>query len=573
MKKDLKQLQQDNQAPSFLTEEGMQILSSGYLLEGETPRDAYERVAKAIVEFGAYKKDILEDIMFITYENPWLGYATPVLSNSGTDRGLPLSCYIIDVQDSVKGILKDGIGEMALLSKVGGGVGVNFNNIRPKGSFIQHGQGGLTDGVIPFAKAFDSAIMAAKQPKVRRGSASLNLDIEHLDFYDFVDIRRPEGDINRQCLNINNSVSISDSFMQRVLTGDSEARYKWLKLMKARIELGEPYMLFTDTVNRANPPGYKRLGFNNINYSNICSEILQYADKDHTVTCCLSSLNLEKYDEWKEWRSPRTGMSVPELGVYILDAIMEEFIQKASNFKGLSKAKNGAIKGRSIGLGAMGYHAYLQSKMLPFDSFESYRLNNEMFSFIKKESDKASRDLAVEKGEPEWCRGTGFRNAHRTALAPTKSNAVICSDTSASIEAYTANAFTENSAKGSFIRKNKFLKKILADLGLDTPKVWDKIARNGGSVQTMKELDDHTKQVFLTAYEINQEVFVRQAAQRQPYICQSQSLNLFFPHTVNPKYFSDVHILAWELGVKTLYYCKSTKATIETYEECAACHA
>ena len=572
MKKDLKQLQDLDQAPKFLTEPGFQILTSGYLLENETPKDAYERVAKAVVEFGQYSKDLIEDFMYITYHNPWLGYSTPILSNSGTDRGLPLSCYIIDVEDSVDGILKEGVGEMSLLSKVGGGVGVNFNNIRPKGSLIKNGQGGLSDGVVPFAKAYDSAIMAAKQPKVRRGSASLNLDIEHPDYNDFVDIRRPEGDVNRQCLNINHLVSISDSFMKKVISGNEDAREKWFKLMKARIEVGEPYILFTDTVNRANPDGYKKLGFN-INYSNICVEILEYADKDHTVTCCLSSLNLEKYDEWKNWKSPRTGLSVPQLGIYLLDAIMEEFIQKADNFKGLEKAKRGAIKGRSLGLGVMGYHAYLQSKMLPFDSFESYQINNEMFKFIKIEADKASRQLALEKGEPEWCIGTGFRNAHRIALAPTKSNAIICSDTSASIEAYTGNAFKENAAKGMFMRTNKFLKPILANLGLDNYKVWDKIDKNHGSIQTMKEIDEHTKKVFLTAYEINQEAFVRQASQRQQYVCQSQSLNLFFPPTVDPKYFSDVHILAWELGVKTLYYCKSKAVTVESYAECAACHA
>jgi ribonucleoside-diphosphate reductase alpha chain len=570
---ELEQLKAHNEAPKFLTKEGLQILKSGYLLDSETPRQAYERVAKAIVYYGGYNQDIYEDIMFVTYENPWLGYSTPVLSNCGTDRGLPISCYIIDVQDSLKGIMEEGIGEMAALSKVGGGVGVNFNKIRPRGSLIRNGAGGVSEGVVPFAKAYDSAIMAAKQPKVRRGSASLNLDIEHADYLEFVDIRRPEGDVNRQCLTINHNVSISDEFMKKVIAGDEEARYKWFKLMKARIEVGEPYILFTDAVNRANPEGYKKRGFNNINYSNICQEIVQYADENHTVTCCLSSLNLEKYDEWKNWKSPRTGLSLPELGIYILDAVMEEFIQNADKFDGIRKAKNGAIKGRSLGLGVMGYHAYLQSKMLPFDSFESYRINNEMFKFIKEEADKASMSLAKEKGEPEWCKGTGFRNAHRIALAPTKSNSVICSDTSASIEPYTANAFTENSAKGTFIRKNKFLKPILENLGLDSYKVWDKIIRQyDGSVQWIKELNEDTKKVFLTAYEINQEALVRQAAQRQKYVCQSQSLNLFFPHTVNPKYFSNVHILAWELGLKTLYYCKSTKAKIETYADCEACH-
>jgi ribonucleoside-diphosphate reductase alpha chain len=571
MSTELEKLKKDGLAPNFLTEEGYQTLKGGYLIDKETPLDAFTRVARSICHYGGYGQDIFEDLMFITYHNPWLGYATPVLSNGGTDRALPISCYIIDVEDSIEGILKNGLGEMALLSKVSGGVGVNFNNIRAKGSLIRNGKGGSSDGIVPFAKSYDSVIMAAKQPKVRRGSASLNLDIEHGDYNDFVDIRRPEGDFNRQCLNINHSVSIPDSFMERLDAGEPVAQEKWFRLMKSRIELGEPYILYTDTVNRANPQGYKDRGFK-IDYTNICTEILQRADKQHTVTCCLSSANLELYDEWKDWVSPRTGLTLPQLGIYALDAVTEEFIQKSVNFAGLEKAREGAKKGRSLGLGVMGYHAYLQKNMMPFDSFETMMLNNEMFSFIKSEATKASQDLAKLKGEPEWCKGTGMRNAHLIALAPTKSNSVICSDTSAGIEAYTANAFTDNAAKGSFIRKNKFLKKVLEDLGLDTPKIWRKIEKDSGSVKSIDGLSDDIKKVFLTAYEINQEAFVRQAAQRQKYICQSQSLNLFFPHTVNPKYFSDVHRLAWQLGVKTLYYCKSTKATIESYSDCASCH-
>jgi len=567
----LDKLKEQGQAPKYLTEEGYQILRGGYLLENETPKGAFERIAKSICKYGDYSQDIYEDLMYVTFENAWLGYSTPVLSNGGTDRALPISCYIIDVEDSIEGILKNGAGEMALLSKVGGGVGVNFNNIRPKGSPIKQGKGGGSDGIVPFAKSYDSTIMAAKQPKVRRGSASLNLDIEHLDYNDFVDIRRPEGDVNRQCLNINHCVSITDDFMNKLKSGDAEAKQKWFKLMKARIELGEPYILFSDTVNRANPVGYKERDFS-VNYTNICVEIVQRADSKHTVTCCLSSQNLEEYDQWKNWKSPRTGLTLPQLGIYALDAITEEFIERSKSFAGLEKAREGSKKGRSLGLGVMGYHAYLQKNMLPFDSFESMMINNEMFKFIKEEAVKASQELAKLKGEPEWCKGTGMRNCHLIALAPTKSNSVICSDTSAGIETYTACAFTDNTAKGSFIRKNKFLKDILANMGLDTPKVWEKIVKNNGSVQTMKELPDDVKKVFLTAYEINQEALVRQAAQRQKYVCQAQSLNLFFSHTVNPKYFSDVHKLAWELGVKTLYYCKSTKATIESYSECASCH-
>jgi ribonucleoside-diphosphate reductase alpha chain len=572
----LDELKKKGEIPHYLTEEGFQTLNKGYLQKGETIRQAFERVAKSIICYGGYSKDIQDDLFYVTFEKGWAGYATPVLANSGTERALPISCYISSVEDSMESIMGEGIGELSMLSKMGGGVGVSFQKIRSAGTPIKGGLNGRADGVIPFAKVYDSAIMASKQPGVRRGSASLNLDIEHGDASDFISMRRPEGDINSQCLNLNHCVSISDSFMKKVVDGDKTSRQKWVALMKARIELGEPYILFTDTVNRANPKGYKDRSYN-INYTNICSEILMNADSENTVVCCLSSLNLAKYDEWKDWKSPRTGMTLPQLFIYALDGVMEEFIQRGKSVPFLNKAVNGAKNGRGLGLGVMGYHTYLQKNMIPFESFKAMSINNEMFKFIKQEAAKASRELAISKGEPEWCRGTGMRNTHLLAIAPTKSNSSICSDTDTDttpgIEPLTANAFLDVTSKGSFVRKNKLLIPILDKLGINDFKTWKSIERNNGSVQHLKELTEEQKQVFLTAYEINQKSLIQAAAQRQPYICQSQSLNLFFPHTVSPKYFSDVHILAWELGVKTLYYCKSTAGKVSGYTEDGECKA
>lgn len=570
IEKELHEGKQNGTIPQYFTVEGLQTVKGGYLKDGENVKQMFERVVNSICYYGEYSNDIKQDLMEISFEKGWLGFATPVLSNSGTDDALPISCFIQSIDDRMEDIMGRGIGELAMLSKMGGGVGTSFQKIRGSGSPIKNGRGGKSDGIIPFAKAYDSAILAAKQPKVRRGNCALNLDIEHPDAIDFINMRRPEGDINRQCLNLHHCMSIPDSFMHKVIDGDKVAREKYHQLMKARIEVGEPYILYTDNVNKANPQGYKDRNFH-INYTNICSEILQYADHEHTVVCCLSSLNLSEYHDWKNWKSTRTGLSLPQLGIYALDGVMEEFIQRGSRVPMLDNAVRAAIKGRGLGLGVMGWSTLLQKNMIPFESFQAMTLNAEVFSLIDRETKEASIKLAILKGEPEWCEGTGMRNSHLTALAPTKSNSVICGDIDAGVEVNTGNAFLDVTPKGVFVRKNKLLVPILEHYNLNDEKVWKSIEKNLGSISHLK-LPQEVKDVFKTAYEINQLAIIRQAAQRTPFISQSQSINLFFSNEVEYKHFANVHIEAWKLGVKTLYYCKSIAARIEiNNEECKAC--
>lgn len=573
LKNKLEQGKKDGTIPDYFTEEGLQTVSKGYLQENETVRDMFVRVTKSQQKYGNYSDDIREDIFEVTFTKGWAGFATPVLSNSGTENALPISCFIESVDDRMEDIMGRGIGELSMLSKMGGGVGVSFQNIRGSGSPIRNGKGGKSDGVIPFAKAYDSAILASKQPNVRRGSVALNLSIEHPDAVSFINMRRPEGDINRQCLNVHHCITIPDSFMERLENGDKDAQHRFFQLMKARKEVGEPYILYEGNVNRLLPEAYiKNNVTNNINYTNICSEILKYADSKHTVVCCLSSLNLAKWDEWKDWKSPRTGMTVPEIMIYALDATMEEFIQRGEKVPMLENAVRAARKDRGLGLGVMGWHTLLQENLVPFGSFQAMMLNSQIFKFIQDNCVKASKALAISHGEPEWCKGTGMRNSHLTAVAPTKSNSIICGDISAGIEPLTANAYLDVAAKGTFVRKNKTLVPILEKHGLNNEETWKSIEKNLGSVQHL-DLPANIKEVFLTAYEINQMDIIRQVAQRTPFICQSQSVNLFFSSSYNAAEFAKVHIEAWKLGVKTLYYCKSIAERVETDTECKACEA
>lgn len=564
----------NGEIPHYFTEESLKSINGGYLSQGESVKDRFKAVAKSICKYGNYDRKFYNALTEVTFHKGWLGYASPILSNAGTTKALPISCFIIDIADRMEAILGEGTGELAMLSKMGGGVGVSMQRIRSKGSLIKGGQLGVSEGVIPFAKAYESTVLASKQPPVRRGSASINLSIEHGDFHDFLAMRRVDkGNADRVCSQLHHCVTIPDSFMQKLTNKDPEVMSKWFELMKTRIETGEPYIMFEDTVNRANPEGYKKLGLTS-NSTNICSEIVQYNDPDHTVVCCLSSLNLAKWDEWKDWTHSSTGLTLPEIAIYALDAIMEEFIQRAESIPFMQKAVRSAKKGRSLGLGVMGWHTYLQNNMMPFESFKTMQLNNEIFKFIHTKSTEASKRLGAEKGTPEWAGDTGVRNLHLIALAPTKTNSIICGDVSPSIEPYTANAYMEETSKGTFIRRNKQLEKVLERYNQNTDKVWKSIASNKGSVGHLEFLTNEEKEVYLTAYEINQKVIIQQAAQRQKYVCQAQSLNLFFPNTVDSKHFSDTHLLAWQLGVKTLYYCKSThgvdiKSTEE--EDCKAC--
>jgi len=546
-------------------------ISGGYLLQGETPREAYMRVSKTVAR-RLYKPE-LAPTFFEYIWNGWLCLASPVLSNTGTDRGLPISCFGIDVADSISDIGQKNL-EMMLLAKHGGGVGVGINMIRPAGSKITGN--GTSDGVVPFCKIYDSTILATNQGSVRRGAASVNINIEHADFDEWLEIREPKGDVNRQSLNLHQCAVVGDKFMRRLESGDTNARNKWSKLLQKRKATGEPYVLFKGNTNKANPDAYKSNSLK-VHMTNICSEITLHTDENHSFVCCLSSLNLAKYDEWKN-----TNLIYDS--IWFLDGVMEEFIHRAKGLRGFENSVRSASKGRALGLGVLGWHTYLQEKGIPFEGLLSQYETRRIFSQIKIESDRASRNLAETYGEPLWCVGTGMRNTHLRAIAPTVSNSKLSGNISPGIEPWAANVFTEQSAKGTFIRKNPTLVKFLRRNKLNTEKIWDKILRDGGSVQDVKELDGlmfnndiPAKDVFKTFKEINQLELVNQAGIRQQYIDQGVSLNLAFPSEATPKWINKVHLDAWKKGIKTLYYMRTESvlrgdiAAAAMDEECLSC--
>jgi len=547
-------------------------ITGGYLLEGETPRDAYMRVSKTVAR-RLYKPE-LADVFFDYIWKGWLNLASPVLSNTGTDRGLPISCFGIDVADSIQDIGAKNL-EMMLLAKHGGGVGVGINQIRPAGSRITGN--GTSDGVVPFCKIYDSTILATNQGSVRRGAASVNINIDHGDFEEWLEIREPKGDVNRQSLNLHQCVVIGDKFMRKLEAGDSEARRKWSKLLRKRKATGEPYIMFKGNVNKNNPQAYKDNGLK-VHMTNICSEITLHTDESHSFVCCLSSVNLAKYDEWKD-----TNLIYD--AIWFLDGVMEEFIQRAKGLRGFENAVRSATKGRPLGLGVLGWHTYLQQKGIAFEGLPAQYETRKIFSQIKIESERASRALAEVYGEPLWCSGTGMRNTHLRAIAPTVSNSKLSGNVSPGIEPWAANVFTEQSAKGTFIRRNPTLEKVLDEHNINTEKVWNKILEDGGSVQNINELDDvllgsyeyPAKEVFKTFKEINQLELVKQAGVRQQYVDQSVSLNLAFPSEATPKWINKVHMEAWKQGVKTLYYTRTESvlrgdiAANAMSDDCVAC--
>mgnify|MGYP003108916608 FL=1 len=534
-------------------------ISGGYLINGESPRDAYTRVAKTIAK-RLYKPE-LADKFFDYIWKGWLCLASPVLSNTGADRGLPISCFGIDVADSIQDIGNKNL-EMMLLAKHGGGVGIGVNMIRPAGAKITGN--GTSDGVVPFCKIYDSTILATNQGSVRRGAASVNINIEHNDFLEWLEIREPKGDVNRQSLNLHQCAVVGDKFMRKLEGGDPEARQRWSKLIQKRKATGEPYILFKGNTNKANPEAYKKNSLK-VHMTNICSEIVLHTDESHSFVCCLSSVNLDKYDEWKN-----TNLIYD--ATWFLDGVLEEFIQKAKNMKGFENAVRSAEKGRAVGLGVLGWHSLLQKKGIAYESLLAQFKTREIFSKIKIETERASRALAEIYGEPLWCVGTGFRNTHLRAIAPTVSNSKLAGNVSPGIEPWAANVFTEQSAKGTFIRKNNELKKVLRKIGIDNKDTWDKILADGGSVQAIDALKgwyydergrlnqedgEPVKNVFKTFKEINQLELVRQAGIRQDYIDQSVSLNLAFPSEATPRWINQVHMEAWKHGIKTLYYMRT----------------
>jgi len=546
------------------TEVYKKTIGGGYLYNGENPKQAYERVCKAVAK--QLGRPEMAEIFFEYIWQGWLCLASPVLSNTGTDRGLPISCFGIDVADSIIDIGQKNL-EMMLLAKHGGGVGIGINQIRPAGAEIK--MNGTSDGVVPFCKIYDSTILATNQGAVRRGAASVNINIEHDDFDEWLEIREPKGDVNRQSLNLHQCAVVGDKFMRKLVAGDEDARGRWGRLLQKRKATGEPYILFKGNTNKSNPPAYKDHSLK-VHMTNICSEIVLHTDENHSFVCCLSSLNLAKYDEWKN-------TNIIYDSIWFLDGVLEEFIQRAKYRKGFENSVRSAEKGRALGLGVLGWHTYLQEKGLPFEGLLSQYETRRIFSQIKIESERASMDLATTFGEPLWCVGTGMRNTHLRAIAPTVSNSKLSGNISPGIEPWAANVFTDQSAKGTFIRKNPSLQKLLKKKKLDTKEIWDKILEDGGSVQELKDLNDDEKEIFKTFKELNQLELVRQAGIRQQYIDQSVSLNLAFPSEATPKWINKVHLDAWEKGIKTLYYMRTESvlrgdiAATAMDESCISC--
>ena len=548
----------------YLSEFSFKTLEDRYMLADETsPQQAFARAAKAFSDDDAHAQRLYDYASKL-----WFMFSTPVLSNGGTTRGMPISCFLNYVDDSREGITNH-YTENAFLSSAGGGVGGCWSGVRSVGSKTSNGS--ESTGVIPFMKVVDAEMLAFSQGVTRRGSYAAYLDMSHPEIEEFLDIRKPTGgDINRKSTNLHHGVVITDDFMQIIENAtriegydDSwdlidphtgkvvktvSAKTLWVKMIQNRVETGEPYIMFKDTIDEAMPEFQRRLGLE-VHQSNLCSEITLPTDKDRTAVCCLSSVNLEEFDEWKY-----DDMFIPDL-VRMLDNVLEHFIKHAPNQ--LERAKYSAFRERSIGLGAMGFHAYLQRHNIPFESAMAKGRNLQMFSRIKVEAVRASEALAMERGAcPDDDTGR-YRNAHLMAIAPNASSSIICGNTSPSIEPYRANAFTQKTKSGSSLLKNEYLEAILQDLGEDTEEVWKSIITNNGSVQHLDFLDDWTKEVFKTAVEIDQRWVIEMAADRQEFICQSQSLNIFFPSNVSKQELHAIHMMAWKRGVKTLYYLRS----------------
>ena len=582
------------------TEIYVKTISNGYLLEGETPKDAYWRIATTVAK--RLQKPEMASKFYDYIWRGWLNLASPVLSNTGTERGLPISCFGIDVADSIHDIGAKNL-EMMLLAKHGGGVGIGINQIRPAGATIRGN--GTSDGVVPFCKIYDSTILATNQGSVRRGAASVNIDIEHKDFWEWLEIREPKGDVNRQSLNLHQCVVVSDGFMQKVKEGDKEARKRWTAVIRKRRSSGEPYIMFKGNINRMNPDAYKQNGLK-VYMTNICSEITLHTDENHSFVCCLSSVNLQRYDEWKDTDLVYTA-------TWFLDGVLEEFIQKAKYMRGFENSVRSAEKGRALGLGVLGWHTYLQDRNIPFEGLTAQFETRKIFSQIKIESERASRDMATEMGEPLWCVGTGMRNTHLRAIAPTVSNSKLAGNVSPGIEPWAANVFTEQTAKGTFIRKNQTLEAALELIGKNTKETWDQILVDGGSVLGLDWINDYyvhigsktgsnsqwgkpitseelkevpsavqsdfipMSDVFKTFKEINQLELVKQGGIRQQYVDQAVSLNLAFPKEAEPKFINQVHLEAYEQGIKTLYYMRTESvlrgdiATSATDPDCLSC--
>jgi len=556
--------------PEWMDEIAVSMISKGYLLPDEDVFDAYKRVSKSAAR--RLRRKDLQPFFYEAIVKNWLCLASPVLSNLGTERGMPISCFGIDVGDSIEGIA-DANSELMRLSSQGGGVGIGVSRIRGRGKSIK--DNGVSEGVVPWCKIYDSTILATNQGSVRRGAASVNLSIHHPDIEEFLQIRRPKGDVNRQCLNLHQCIVIDDKFMDDLENKDPKSLKLWGEILKTRLETGEPYLMFEDNVNKNNPLAYTK---NNLQVSmtNICSEIALYTDELHSFICCLSSLNLARWDEWKDYKF-ENGMTLPELTCWFLEGVLQEFIDRAKNIKFMENTVRSATKGRAIGIGVLGWHTFLQQKGLPFVGIQATAYTKMMFDFIEAEAYKASRAQAELYGEPEWCKGTGMRHTHHLAIAPTVSNAHISGGVSPSIEPIPANVYNLKTAKGVFIKRNKILEQLLESKGYNIDSVWDQILKDQGSVINLPDyiLSAEEKEVFLTFKEINQLEIVKQNGVRQQYVDQAISLNLTFDPNDTPKWISQVHKEAHKQGVKTLYYLRTESVlrgdNLQRLSDCVSC--
>ncbi len=543
----------------WLNEESEQMLNRGYLLKGETVEGAIERITSAAAK-RLYKPELKEAFKEMIMKG-WISFSSPVWANMGTQRGLPISCFNVHVPDSIEGITHK-MGEVIMQTKIGGGTSGYFGELRHRGTAVT--DNGKSSGAVSFMKLFDTAMDVVSQGGVRRGAFAAYLDIDHEDVEEFLQIR----DIGNPIQNLFMGVCVPDYWMQDMIDGDSDKRRIWAKVLESRQQKGMPYIFFSDNVNRNKPQVYKDKGLT-INASNLCSEIMLPSTQEESFICCLSSMNLELYDEWKD-------TDAVKLAIYFLDAVLSEFIEKTEGNYYLTSARNFAIKHRALGLGVLGYHSYLQRNMIPFESMEAKQFNAKVFKQIQEQSVAASKELAHIYGEPEMLKGYGLRNTTTMAIAPTTSSSAILGQTSPGIEPFASNYYKAGLAKGNFMRKNKYLTKLLEEKGLDNEDVWRDIMLNHGSVQHMNQLTQEEKDVFKTFKEISPMEIVTQAAQRQQYIDQAQSLNLNIPSTMPIKDVNKVMIEAWKMGVKTLYYQRSQSVSKElmiNFVNCSSCEA
>lgn len=557
------QVHVDHSRSDLLTAFGKAVLQDRYLLPEETYQDLFARVASAYGDDDAHAQRLYDYISRL-----WFMPATPVLSNGGSTRGLPISCFLNEADDSLGGIV-DLWTENVWLAAKGGGIGSYWGNLRSIGEKV--GAVGKTSGVVPFIRVMDSLTLAISQGSLRRGSAAVYLPVTHPEIEEFVELRRPTGgDPNRKTPNLHHGILVTDAFMRAVEADEDwalispkdgsimrriKARALWIRILLARIETGEPYIIYSDTVNRALPEHQKLAGLS-VKTSNLCAEITLPTGRDHlgndrTAVCCLSSLNLETYMEWKD--EPRF---IPDV-MRFLDNVLQDFIDRAPDE--MARAKYSAARERSVGLGVMGFHSFLQNNMIPFESVMAKVWNRTMFKHIKAQADVASRELAMERGPCPDAADYGImeRFSNKTAIAPTASISIICGGSSPGIEPIAANAFTHKTLSGSFLVRNRALEKLLESKGRNTEDIWTSITVNEGSVQHLDCLTQEEKDVFKTAFELDQRWVIEHAADRAPLIDQAQSLNIFLPANVHKRDLHQIHYQAWKKGVKSLYYCRS----------------